>query len=303
MKIQDEKLRTGNCPDEIMYILKVRRRDDQPVPAFPARSSPDLTTTQRGWAIDDRYRANVGDWTKQEKPEVLRVANAPITKARIMSAEVRGEGGRAYKLAIWPGGIDTLKFPHGLLVDLREDVIIHAITTCGVNKNGWLPASLKLLWVRSGSQMRLTWVGSERHKSAIELGEKAAAGKQAKRLPTNDLKEMYVYETQGGEAMVYLGRYRIKDGSLRHGFVQVRSKWSYRVIKDQEETQQRYNRDWRTVTMYKSTPYLIRELYELQDDQRVTAWNEKLDGYRSQRSEDGRLYYNSRETFRNPEKE
>jgi len=84
-----------------------------------------------------------------DAPPPIEVPNAPITGLRILSMEIRGHDGRAYKIIS----------PEERLFDLREDVLLDAILNTGIKQGGVLPGHY--VWVRySGTNSKLVRLGS-----------------------------------------------------------------------------------------------------------------------------------------------
>jgi hypothetical protein len=80
----------------------------------------------------------------------FKVPNSPITDLRILSMEIRGEGGRAYKIIT----------PERRMFDLREDVLLDAILHTGIKKGGVLPGHY--VWVRyAPTNSKLMRLGSK----------------------------------------------------------------------------------------------------------------------------------------------
>ena len=106
---------------------------------------------QRG---DKQYNYEKRQWEVLPgvRPEPVVIDNTPKRGYKLVGAESRGEGGRAWKVVS----------PEGHLVDLREDVFMPILLTRGLNKQGIINARLQ--WCVNGSQIRLEEVGSDNYK-------------------------------------------------------------------------------------------------------------------------------------------
>lgn len=99
---------------------------------------------------------------KYERPKVAITGiteNNSGFKLQILSLEIRGQGGRAYKV------IDQ----KNRLFDLREDTLLEVLTNVGIEPDGILPG--EYLWSLQGSEMKLIRFGSEIHKELLNNTE------------------------------------------------------------------------------------------------------------------------------------
>ena len=136
------------------------------------------------------------------KPVVL--PNEPKRGYRLVGAESRGEGGRAWKVVT----------PEGYLVDMREDVFMPILLDRGLPADGLIDAEFQ--WCMAGSQLRLEEVGSEAHSAYMpeDVRYPKTSGAKPK---AKDIKEGGVYQTAGGQR-VFVGRVR-HDGKLKWAWV------------------------------------------------------------------------------------
>lgn len=153
-------------------------------PAYPVDPDGNKKTVQSAidWARG-RYNPD-GD-----APVTMTVANAPLQHVQIVNLEVRGEGGRAYKITV-----------DGVYVDLREDVFLDALLAKGVEVGGRLPGPF--IWARIGSQMKLIRVGSPLYDRVVAAHEHGLK----KNVSTNEIEIGGVYKNRVGEVFVYLGQ-------------------------------------------------------------------------------------------------
>lgn len=153
-------------------------------PAYPVDPDGSKKTVQSAidWA---RGRYN----PEGDAPTTMTVANVPLPYVQIVNLEIRGEGGRAYKITV-----------DGVYVDLREDVFLDALLAKGVEVGGRLPGPF--IWVRIGSQMKLIRVGSPLYDRVVAAHEHGLK----KNVSTNDIEIGGVYKNRVGEVFVYLGQ-------------------------------------------------------------------------------------------------
>lgn len=208
----------GTIPDEIVIVSSVeqpvyRRWDDVPdndddeegssglkaekemvTPAFVCDAgNPKTLATAVSWAERSR---NYYDYEKKKSikkadPVVQdRRKNEPMKDIRVVSLDIRGNGGRAYKVVTK----DNYYF------DLREDVLLDAMIKAGIREGGYLNG--EYIWARVSSQMKLVRVGSTLHAALIKTTEKS----KLKRIGVKELVHGGVYANKRGEKFVYVGR-------------------------------------------------------------------------------------------------
>lgn len=171
-------------------------------PSFPVsgalKSSAATWNNARKWA-----EKGAGE---PDQPEVV-CENPPQGGYRIVGAEQRGQGGRAWRVVT----------PDYFLVDLREDVFLPILLEKGLPARGVIDAEFQ--WCVSGSQLRLEQVGSESHAKYVSEdewhGRKKARPKKPKKkyVGVRDLVVGQAYEfVEYGNFYYkrYLGRVRIK---------------------------------------------------------------------------------------------
>ena len=118
----------------------------------------------------------------------FQVDNVPVS-AILESLEIRGEGGRAYKVRV--PELSNLYF------DLREDQLMATILEAGIEKGGLLKG--KYVFGVAGSQMKLILVGSQLHKNMILSTKERGKKKLTKLIPGNS------YQSRT-KTKLYLGR-------------------------------------------------------------------------------------------------
>lgn len=120
---------------------------------------------------------------------IIERDNTPISSLRIVDLDVRGGGGRAYKV------IDE----KGFCYDLREDTLLDAIKGEGIGPGGVLNG--QFVWASVSSQTKLIYVGSDIYK---KLSKEA----KINRLPFLKKKDLVVggvYKSKNGSLRLYLG--------------------------------------------------------------------------------------------------
>ena len=134
------------------------------VPAFPVRkgSSPEAQETARCWVQNTNRNWHSYNATLDLNVPYTEISNLPRGGFRIVGAEQRMEGGRAWKVVT----------PDGDLVDLREEVFLPILLDRGLPKGGVIDA--KFQWCQNGSQLKLIEVGSSLHKEFISEKERDA---------------------------------------------------------------------------------------------------------------------------------
>jgi len=193
-------------------------------PAFPlsdrVAGNPKSKTLlkARSWSSGIHWYPS-GNQRKLAQVQGVEVENTPKKGYRIVDAEQRGEGGRAWKVVS----------PEGYLVDLREDVFLPILLAKGLPKSGIIPASFQ--WCQNGSQLRLEQVGSKAHAlytpadevTKVKAKERAAKPKVVT-IRVKDLVVGGVYQFKvfgSNEQRIYLGRARV-DGKIKTVWMGVR---------------------------------------------------------------------------------
>lgn len=159
----------------------ILERDVCPAFALPAGDEKRLETA-RNWVSHFCQRTR----GREEGPKEITISNSP-QRLYVCGLEIRGEGGRAYKV------VNSENF----YFDLREDVMLEAMLECGVEKGGLLGG--RFLWAVVGSQMKLIRENSFLHQIMQEatarvglkkLGAPAAGG---------------IYRSKSGATSIFLG--------------------------------------------------------------------------------------------------
>tara|TARA_R110000824_G_scaffold83616_1_gene209243 strand:- start:3087 stop:3962 length:876 start_codon:yes stop_codon:yes gene_type:complete len=198
----------GYIPEEVVFFIRgFRTRMNHRIctAAFPLADRI-FDANGKSLANARRWARNYGD--PVDKPEnVQRISNIPRKGYRVVGAEQRGEGGRAWKVIT----------PHGYLVDLREDVFLPHLLKNGLPAGGVIDAEFQ--WCQNGSQLRLEVVGSDghaRYAQSWEIKQEAVtAARKARPKPqkvaTKDLMpgQPYLFSSWGEtETRIFLGRCR-----------------------------------------------------------------------------------------------
>lgn len=140
----------GHVPEDVRVFLRSDRKHKGPYgietvcrPAFFANSKAKSFKAAENWV--GPFGGHKGE----------TIENDPYPMLTLVGLEIRGEGGRAYKVVT----------PDGYLVDLREDVLLECMFRNGVTKGRkGEPPTLKgpFQWVVNGTQMKLALVHAAR---------------------------------------------------------------------------------------------------------------------------------------------
>jgi len=146
-------------PNKVRHFLRtpIQVRGVTCAPSFPVSEALDPSAKTwdkaRQWA---RFREN-----SQTHLEVVQ-DNIPRGGYRVVGAEQRSEGGRAWRVLT----------PDNFLVDLREDVFLPILLEKGLPATRIIDAEFQ--WCVSGSQIRLEQVGSTSHAKYVTEEEMLA---------------------------------------------------------------------------------------------------------------------------------
>lgn len=191
----------GYVPDKLKYVQRAPSQvadywehdlwgDEKPPSrevrgAFVVDASNDKTLkTAMEWAGHARWNQKGG------KPTIEERDNAPIESIEVVSLDIRGNGGRAWKVLI----------ENTFYADLREDVMLDALRHGEGVKLGFLKGPF--IWCGVGTQMKLVRVGSKLHDVVLAAGKRKAAPNVKKFA----LEVGGVYENRKGERSMYLGQ-------------------------------------------------------------------------------------------------
>jgi hypothetical protein len=162
--------------------------------------SPDHVKTAGDWA-----RRRSRDWHTPVEPTVRD--NSPMSGLAIWDLVVRSEGGRAYKVVT----------QDGLLLDMREDVLLESIISTGIAPGGVLPGEYVI--ATRGSQNRLVRVGSAQHVALLGATARAAS----RSVKSSELQVGGVYIGTAAEPELFLGFVRDADGKRKQLWVDVKN--------------------------------------------------------------------------------
>jgi hypothetical protein len=246
----------GYIPERVVFFARpevVRNKGAQALFVRPAFPVADQTVAKDGKTLKNAKAWALGNWKYSdflaEKIKDVKgtpVNNVPRDGYRILSAEQRGEGGRAWKVIT----------PDGFLVDLREDVFLPILLRLGLPASGLIQA--KFQWCQAGSQLRLEEVGSKQHgeytpAANLEAHRKAkqdSAKVKAKAKPRVKLSELvvggvYAFSFWGSEEeRVYLGR-AMHDGKKRTVWMDLRRGGTLRNQKQPTTNNEWFHWDWK----------------------------------------------------------
>lgn len=195
-------------PEEITDLYK-KKLTVKPTFAYNPDSKTSPHTAER-WA---KGYSRYGESEDKLKAEPETFENTPFS-ARILSLDIRSEGGRAYKV------VDE----QNRLFDLREDQLLEALKLCGIGIGGFI--SEKFVWGTTGSQIKMILVGGDTYKELLEFTKKKNEAKQAKKdgliFTQGKLKVGHIYEKTNGTQYLFIGK-AILPGTkkLSFGFVKL----------------------------------------------------------------------------------
>lgn len=204
----------GTIPEEIVIVSSIeqpvyRAWDGLPedmdvekeivIPAFVCeKNNNKALATAVHWAEASRsyYDRDLRRQVKKAEPVVQEVRqNLPQKDLRVAALEIRGNGGRAYKIV----GTDNYYY------DLREDVMLDTMIQTGIRQGGFLEG--EYVWARVSNQMKLIRVGSRLHARLIECTDRS----KQKRISSKELIPGGIYADKKGTTHAYVGRVNCID--------------------------------------------------------------------------------------------
>lgn len=147
------------------------------------KANPKTRKTATDWA-EASWRSS------SKKATFTDIVNDPISEVEVVSLDIRGKGGRAWKVLLHD------KY----YVDLREDVLLDCLRNGTGVRNGKLQGPFQ--WCGVGTQMKLVRVGSKLYEAVVEAGKR----KVSKRVNKNKLVVGGIYYDKRGLRSVYLGQ-------------------------------------------------------------------------------------------------
>jgi hypothetical protein len=132
-----------------------------------------------------------GNWQNHGSVKTVKtkeMPNGPFTDVRINGLEIRGEGGRAYKVIV----------AEDFYVDFRENELLWVIEHCGIRAGGIMNG--EFIFAVDGSQTKLIPVGSPLHEELARLGER----REKKPLGKKEFVAGHLYERKNGSRFVVL---------------------------------------------------------------------------------------------------
>lgn len=165
---------------------KIKYAKESVYPTYPTDASDENAISKASQWADHAYENGNRITVEVKKHEV---ENEPVKNIRLLSLELRSQGGRAYKAVI----------DDQFYVDLKEDVLMDALLQTGVMPGGKLQG--EFIWVKLRSQLKLVRVGSELHRLVLEFDSK----KDTKPISKNELEVGGIYQTRKKEKALFLG--------------------------------------------------------------------------------------------------
>ena len=202
MKLIPDTLRIYTAPEETITVdgdstIKVIVN-----PVFVTASDNPMTNkTAQHWVEGycRTYDREKQRYVSYKKPNIFEVPNTPFLQPQILELEQRGNGGRAYKVAIPMSNVSS-----GLIyVDFRENELLDAIQNVGILAGGKLNA--EYIFGSVGGQMKLFRVSSKVHTDTIEKDNRKASTV----IPMTKLVVGHWYETASGTKQIYLGKFSV----------------------------------------------------------------------------------------------
>lgn len=144
------------------------------------------------------------------------IPNKEITDLRILTLEIRGQGGRAYKVSATIGDIKNACF------DLREDVLLECIHEGILKKDGYIDG--KFIFAKIESQMKIIRVGSFLHKCVLNYQNTKSLGN------IKDLSVGTVYEDLKGNKFLYQGKMWTYEYKTKYEYCDPYMEFSNKII-------------------------------------------------------------------------
>lgn len=209
------KIKSGNIPEKLTFFLRNPTKvyfswddieyDDNfkhdEIEVYPCFISD---STNKKTLESGKSWAGQSYWDYEQKKSIkstsqsFEIDNKPIKKIKIITLEIRDQGGRAYKVICEINGKNCY-------FDLREDVLLDCMIHEGIKPGAELTG--EFIFARVGAQMKIIRVGSLLHEKMIE----------ATKLDTKEkltLEIGGVYSTKNGDEYVFLGEYYTRDIKL-----------------------------------------------------------------------------------------
>lgn len=208
----------GQIPEKIHMFLRPTAKRPQNIGRRNYALSQNVAYQGRpAFPVSNHLKPEAATWAKAKSwagPGYQEVVldNIPKEGYRVVGAEQRGEGGRAW----------IVLTPEGHIVDMREDVFTPILLQHGIPAGGLIPG--KFQWVLLGTQLRLECTTSEQFKEYDLLVEpKVKQRSRKKTIPVKELEvgRVYLFDYYGSpHHRIYLGKGRM-GGKLKTLWVQV----------------------------------------------------------------------------------
>lgn len=192
---------TGYIPQRLKYVQRpatnVDPNDDEDIDDTDdddaEEKTADTLLLRETFVVDaenPKTLATATRWARDKGVTITERENSPIHSLEIVALEIRGEGGRAWKVLI-----DGLYY-----VDLRENTLLDALRAA---KGGASGGQLRgpFVWAVVGSRLKLVLVGSKLHAAVIAAGERRVAAP----IPSKDLEPGGIYQDKRGNKYLFLG--------------------------------------------------------------------------------------------------
>lgn len=200
---------TGNLPDKIIFVcgtwINEDAEDDGLIEVYPvAKENKKRLESARNWAKGSYHHRQK---KRTDKIEEIEFDNTKgFENIQVRNLEIRGEGGRAYKIIV----------DNKYLTDMREDELMEVITGPGIREGGILNG--KFAFGTVGSQNKVMLIGGNVH---TEL-QKYKEAKTLKKIPIKELEFGALYtNASGNKKEIYLGEckmLKISTNNFHHNY-------------------------------------------------------------------------------------
>lgn len=235
----------STVPEKLLVFLRPEEKKDWKIAGdlsvFPAYAV-DSENLERQMSAKKWSEGHYYSPTKKGPiPEPVLVDNH--FTLRILDLEIRGEGGRAYKV------VDQ----HGYSFDFRERALLDCFKHAGVKPGGYLDG--EYLFIRDASQMVLVRKGSDLEKAARSEQKKALEPVKAKDLVPGKAYRELRSPKYSQQYHIYLGTVKFPEGN--------REVWAWTY-------------DEKQVHGFLEIPKTHRKIYELDKDLFILGKDEKV---------------------------
>jgi len=158
-------------------------------PAYPVDEKADKKVIEnaRKWSNERTFRN--GSYLNIPGKEEI-VENKEFTNIRIIELDIRGQGGRAFKILL----------NNKYYFDMRENDLLEIIGKHGIKAGGLLVGKYRL--IKNGSQLRIVNIESKLYNEILKSNEE----NKLKPISLKNLVPGEIYKERNGVKSIYLGR-------------------------------------------------------------------------------------------------